>query len=153
MSHGAVSKKRNTTHSYDGGSDFYSLFKHACLGAVIAVACAILFLFAGTGLCFLSENPGGSLTLWVGIGARFLSAMIGGIVSMRLHQAAPIPCGGLCGALLCVLFFLCSLFVKSGTAVFSVPLSLLLYGFTVVCSMIGAILGRKRPQKRSIRKK
>ena len=106
MSHGAVPQKRKSSHSSDGESDLYSLLRHTCLGAVIAFACAILFLFAGTGICFFSENSGRNLTNWVGVGVRLLSAMIGGIVTMRLHHAAPIPCGGLCGILLCVLLFL-----------------------------------------------
>jgi len=141
-------KKRRTP----ADNDLFSvLLKNAAIGTGTSLLCGIALIFLGTVLAWRSNDPT-TMVLPLGLGILYLCALIGGIVTIRLHGEKALLCGALCGALLFVLFWVISLFFK-GDASFSAPLSLLLRFLTVFFSIIGAFLGQKRTKRSPHRKR
>ena len=151
MSYGTSSKKAKHHRSVSTEATSSALIKHAGISAALSLGCAAVALLLGSALCFLSDDPGG-LALPIGLAALFVSAMIGGLLSARMHPDASVPCGALCGLLFCAFLWILSLWIKSDSPTVSLPISLLLRGGTIGASVIGAFLGRRRQRRPSRRR-
>ena len=124
------------------------LLKHAAMGAGIALAVSAVLLLPATAICYGAADPN-RFTSLAGILLTYLAALIGGLVSVRLHHGAPIPCGLLCGGLLAVFFLFLTVFWEpDSNGGLSVPLSLLMRTLIPVVSLLGARLGAKSKSTR-----
>ena len=131
------------------------LLKHSAIGAGIALACAALLLLITTRICYSTADPN-RLTAPVGIALLYLSALLSGLFSVRLHRSAPVPCGLISGSLLMLSFLFFTLFFRgelreeAGLGL-SLLLSILMRALIPGISILGALLGSKRkaPRRRS----
>lgn len=141
-------KKRRTSEN----SDLFSvLCKNAALGSAVSLLCAVALMFVGSLVCLRSEDPL-KLILPIGLGTLYLSALVGGIVTVRRHEKKALLCGALCGLFLFVFFLGSSLFFR-GEGSFSFFLTFLLRLLTILFSILGAFLGQKRSGHRPHRKR
>ena len=141
-------KKRRMSENTDL---FSVLCKNAALGTATSLLCALTLMLIGALLCLRSNDPL-KLILPIGLGTLYLSALIGGIVTVRKHGKKALLCGGLCGLFLFVFFFGTSLFFR-GEGSFSFLVTLLLRLLTILFSILGAFLGQKRSNHRPPRKR
>lgn len=89
----------------------------------------------------------------VGIAVAALTALIGGVVTGKLHGSAPALCGLLNGALLSALMLLLSFFFRPLAAGYAAWISALLHAMIPLCSIAGAMMGvRKKPAPRRKRR-
>lgn len=151
MTHEPKKVLRRKKHAPKENDLFSTLLRHAAIGTGISLLCGVLLILVGSIVAWRSEDPL-TMILPFGLGTLYLSALLGGIVTIRLHGEKALLCGTLCGLLLFVLFWIISLFFQ-GEASFSVPLSLLLRILSIVFSIIGAFLGQKRVKRRPHRKR
>ena len=145
-------KKKNNRRTLSEGNEnsFPELLKNSSIGAGIGLIAAVLFLFIGTGVCYVSNDPTALITP-VGVAVLYLSAFIGGMIAKRLNKTSALFCGGICGCLLTVFFWFLTLFFNhTDSDIFSFPLSLVLRGLTILVSILGAVIGtgRKKVSKR-----
>ena len=78
----------------------------------------------------------------------FLVAFVGGVISGRIHRAAPALCGTLNGCLLLALMLLLSLFFRDSAFGYSLGIALLLHALIPLLSIAGALFGvRKKGRK------
>ncbi len=78
----------------------------------------------------------------------FLVAFVGGVISGRIHRAAPALCGTLNGCLLLALMLLLSLFFRDPSFGYSLGIALLLHALIPLLSLAGALFGvRKKGRK------
>ena len=122
------------------------LIRNAAFGALVAALCSLLLLLLGAALCLLSSHPL-ALIRPIGLCSLFLSALVGGFVSVRRHGRSALLCGLLCGALLLLFYKGISLFADPSEALFSFSVSLILSLLVPVFSIFGAFLGNHRSQK------
>ena len=108
-------------------------------GAGIALLITLGLLLLSATLCCLSEDPL-SITQPVGLILLYLSALIGGILSVRIGKGSPLHCGGICGLSLLLFYSLLSFFFPYGNTAFSWMTRLSL----PIASIMGGVLGRKR---------
>ena len=151
MSYESNQGARTKRHRAEEGSSISKLFQNAAVGVGVALLCSILMLLIGAMICQRSEDPQAIILPW-GLGALYLSALIGGTVSVRRNGGAALLCGALCGAILMIFFWFLSIFFQGNNA-FSLPISLLLRTMTALFSIFGALIFRKRPSRRLHRKR
>ena len=78
----------------------------------------------------------------------FLVAFVGGVISGRIHRAAPALCGTLNGCLLLALMLLLSLIFRDSAFGYSLGIALLLHALIPLLSLAGALFGvRKKGRK------
>ena len=132
-------KRKKQARNTNIGTFSASLFGTAC-GLFTAVLFAVICSF----VCLRSNMPD-RLTTPLAYVCSVVSYLTAGYYAVRKRGGAAIPCGALSGIVLTVVFFICSLFIKSD-AVGSVGLSVgMLIRFTMVAvSMLGAVLGALR---------
>lgn len=93
--------------------------------------------------CFLPDPAPSTEPL--GLLAAGLSALVGGVISGRIHRSAPAVCGLANGALLLAVMLLCSLFFSGSGFGYSTAVSILLHALIPLLSVFGALIGvRKR---------
>ena len=140
-------KKRRPSEDRDR---FSVLCKNASLGASFSLLCATALMLIGALLCLRSVDPL-ALILPIGLSVLYLSALLGGIITVRRQGARALLCGALCGIFLLVFFWIVALFFR-GEASFSFALTFLLRLLIPLFSIFGAFLGQKRAPHRLRRK-
>lgn len=130
---------------------FSTLCKNAALGTAISLLCAFSLSLVATLLCLRSGDPL-KMILPFGLASLYLSALLGGIITVRRHGESSLLCGALCGLFLLVFFWIVSLLFK-GENSFSLLLTFLLRLLTPLFSILGALLGQKRTTRRPHRKR
>jgi putative membrane protein (TIGR04086 family) len=151
MSHENRKPPHKKKHSAEEAASPSWLFLHAAIGAGIALLFATAMLLVGAFLCARSSDPT-KMTLPWGLGALYLSALLGGLVTTRQHGSSALLCGTLCGLLLLVFFWIVSIFFSKSDN-FSLAVSLILRLLTAIFSIFGAFLGVRRTRKRPRRGK
>ncbi len=136
--------QRSGSASEKGLGNLSGLLKSSLIGTGGGLLSCLLLLLIGTAICLCSANPH-KIILPTGLAILYLCAIIGGFISARHHQCAPLPCGALCGALLLLVFLFVSFFLdeKNGHE-FSLILSLLLRALIPFFSILGARIGLKQ---------
>ena len=108
------------------------------VGALLCVAAALGAYF--------SPDPT-RMILPLGLAASALTALLGGVISIRTHGHGALIAGLTNGALLMALMILGSLFCKPLATGYAAWLSLLLHALFLLLSVIGASVGRRRTPK------
>ena len=137
--HGFSKNKTDTT-------SLSLLIKNSAVGAACGILAAFLFLLCGAFLCLASSDPH-SLITPIGLGGLYGSAFLGGIVTIRRHKSAPLPCGALCGVLILCFLLLLTLLPAVKEVSFSLGISLLLRTLIPVFSIMGAKIGLRQKAK------
>ena len=150
MSYKTRSTSRKKRRPTDNTDLFSVLCKNAAIGTAISLLCAVALMLVGSLVCLRSDDPL-KLILPIGLGTLYLSALAGGIVTVRRHGKKALLCGALCGLFLFVFFLGISLFFR-GEGAFSFLVTLLLRLLTILFSILGAFLGQKRTTRRPHRK-
>ena len=83
-----------------------------------------------------------------GLGVIYISALIGGFVSVRQNKKDALLCGIVSGAMLALCFFVISLFFADGSSSYSFLIELILRGAMLLMSVFGAFAGLNRGNKR-----
>lgn len=84
------------------------------------------------------------------VGALYLSALVGGLLTEKLYRRSPLLCGLVTGCAFTVFSLLLSLLIGSifdTESDMTLPLSLLLRGGAILFEIIGAYLGKQKPKK------
>ena len=138
---------RPSSVSDKGWGNFSVMLKSGMIGTGGGLLSALILALIGAIVCISSADPH-SLMIPISLIALYLSAMIGGWITVRLHKKAPLPCGTLCGAMMLFLLVLLSLFFdKKEGGGFSLGISLLLRALVPFFSILGARLGWKRSSR------
>lgn len=141
---GRKSTNRPGSASEKGWNGILGLVKSSTIGCGGGLLSALLLALIGAIVCICSADPH-ALILPVGLIALYLSALIGGWITIRHHKSSPLPCGALCGAMMLLLLVLASLFFDKGEdGGFSLGISLLLRALVPFFSILGARMGLKR---------
>lgn len=151
MSYGTKRSPQKNKRAAEDGASLPRLFQSAAIGGGAALLCAALMLFLGAMICLRSEDPNQMILPW-GLGTLYLSALLGGIISVRRHGGSALLCGSVCGILLLIFFWILSIFFQENDT-FSLPISLLLRALTVLFSLLGGYLGLKRTRRTPHRKR
>lgn len=112
------------------------------IGATLCVAAALVAYF--------SPDPT-RMILPLGLSASALTALLGGVIAIRMHGHGALVAGLTNGALLMALMILGSLFCKPLATGYTAWLSLLLHTLFLLLSVVGASVGRRRTPKRKKR--
>ncbi len=110
----------------------------AGIGALLSVIASLIAYF--------TPDP----DRWVrplGLGASFLTALLGGMVTARIHKSSALLCGLLHGCACTVLMLLTALLLKSLASGYTPMVSCLLHTGFFLCSVAGAYLGLPRVGK------
>ena len=151
MSYRTNKSHRKKAASAEEGASLTGILQSAAIGVGASLLCAAVLLLIGALICHRSQDPN-QMTLPLGLSVLYLSALLGGIVTVRHRGGSALLCGSICGVLLLILFWIISVFFQ-GTDAFSLPLSLLLRSLTAFFSILGAYLGLRRTGKRLHRKR
>jgi putative membrane protein (TIGR04086 family) len=139
-------KHRSVSRQGAGKVSKYSLPAACMFGVCVALVTALFLAIVCAIICSASGNAYKLLTP-----LSFVSTVavyfVCGFATAKRYSAA-IPAGAISGAVLCILFFIVSLFLSSSLASgTSLPVSLLIRLSFVVVSMLGAILGANAKKK------
>lgn len=152
MSHSkSVSKNHTRAHHSGEEGGLSSMLLHSGIGALTALGASALLILLGGAICAASEDPL-SRILPISLITLYLSSLIGGLVTRKLHGKASLLSGLCCGILLAVFFLLLSLFFPDSQT-FSFPLALFLRSMILVFSILGGYLGSPRAKKTSPRRR
>ena len=139
-------------HRPSENSDLFSvLLKNTAFGMLFALLCAATLSFIGSLVCLRLSDPLSAIQP-MGLSILYVSALLGGILTVRRHEKKALLCGVLCGLFLLIFFWILSLFFR-GDGSFSFSLRLLLRVLIVLFSILGACLGQKRQTRRPRRKR
>ena len=120
----------------------------------MAILLALLMLFSLIGQ--LSESPHSLLTPF-SFFSIYTSSFFGGFISVKKNKGRdPLLCGLICGILIAILFSLIFLIFGLIFDVKSTPISWLFRAFTLLASIIGALISsaskRKAPKRKRRRR-
>lgn len=125
-------------------------FRHALHALLWSIGVGVLLCVAAALAAYFSPDPT-RMILPLGLSASALTALLGGVISIRRHGHGALLAGLTNGALLMALMILGSLFCKPLASGYATWLSLLLHALFLFLSVVGASLGRRRTQKRKKR--
>ncbi len=145
---GSVTRRRSggTPRGNSGG-----IITAASFGACAGIISAVILLLLCTFICLPSEAPERLITPLAVISALIVYFLTGFCSAKK--NSAVIPCGVLSGAVVTVIFFVLSLFLKKElSANLTLFVSLLIRLSFIALSVIGALLGvNTRTKKRKRR--
>ena len=141
---GTVTSQTPTAH-------IIALIRSSAIGAASALGFALLFLFLASFLIRDITDPV-TLTFPIAISILCLSAVLCGIVTVRLNNHQPLLCGITAGS---TLLLLCAVIrcLLSPTGETHSMNSIISQISIPLLSVIGAMVGHKRPQARSRRRR
>ena len=113
--------------------------------AGITLGIGALLLLAATLALYFSPDPN-PLIRPLGLLAAALTALLGGMIAIRIHKTAPLPCGLLNGSAVMAIMMVLSLFLGNYASALSATLAALLHVAFLLLSVLGACIGRKRPK-------
>ncbi|MBQ2999651.1 MAG: TIGR04086 family membrane protein [Clostridia bacterium] len=150
MSYKTKTTSRKKRRPSEDADLFSVLCKNAAIGMIFSLLCAVALMLIGTFICLRSDDPL-KLILPIGLVTLYLSALLGGIVTVRRNGKKALLSGALCGLFLFLFFLGSSLFFR-GEGAFSFLVTLLFRLLTIFFSILGAFLGQKRATRRPHRK-
>ncbi len=128
-----------------------SVFKSSLMGFAAALASALVLWIAASAIAYANDDPD-SVVGALGLGVIYISALIGGFVSVRQNKKDALLCGIVSGAMLALCFFVISLFFADGSSSYSFLIELILRGAMLLMSVFGAFAGLNRGNKRRRRR-
>lgn len=139
-----IGRKQDKGREEDSPAQFFknalrALLWSVCVGALLCVAAALVAYF--------SPDPT-RMILPLGLSASALTALLGGVISIRTHGHSALLAGLTNGALLTAVMILISLFCKPLASGYATWLALLLHTLFLLLSVVGASVGRRRTPKR-----
>lgn len=140
---GTVTSQTPTAH-------IIALIRSSAIGAASALGFALLFLFLASFL--IRDIDPVTLTFPIAISILCLSAVLCGIVTVRLNNHQPLLCGITAGSTLLLLCAVIRCFLAPTGETHSLN-SIISQISIPLLSVIGAMVGHKRPQARSRRRR
>ena len=125
--------------------------KHLGKSLLITLAAGLGLLLVFSLIAYFYTDPN-TLILPLALAGAGLTALIGGVVTVRIHGRSALICGLLIGCLLTSLMMLLSLFFTQEGAGYSTGTSCLLHAAIPVLSVTGAYLGLKKSAPKRRRK-
>ncbi len=133
----------------EGHDDAASGFQLSQLAKSLAVTAVtgILALLACSLLAYFLPDP----SPWIkplALFAAALTALVGGVSAARLQKENASLCGLLNGCVFMAVMILISLFLRERASGYSTLHAILLHAGFLLCSVLGGILGKKKPKAR-----
>jgi len=121
------------------------------LSFTLAIGAALLIVLSLA--AYLAPDPD-ALTLPLGLVASALTSLLGGLISVRVHQRhAPLPAATVNAALLSLLMLILSLFFADLASGYSALISAMLHAAVFALSALGALVGMRQPQPKRKRRR
>lgn len=141
-------KSRTASAARDGeDSDFRSLLRSAVYALCIALACAMILLIVLSIIAYSNPDPDVLISPF-SYSALFASALIGGIACAKINGRSGLLSGAMSGLLLLIVLFAASLFTGSDDSDMSFGITLAFYAGVILASVIGGLLGSRKPKRR-----
>lgn len=141
-------KKRSRTETRgEGGMLMSSLF-----GALAALISSVLLLIIGTAIASVCADPDKILGA-LSIASLYISALVGGFVSVKRNGGGALLCGLISGFILALFFFALSLcFTADYSSGYSVLVKFVIRAGSVLASVLGAFAALHKPERRRKRR-
>lgn len=125
-------------------SGIFPLLSGALRALPVSLIAGFFLLLLAAGIAYLQKDPNAYLTP-LAIGATALSALVGGIVTVRFNRRGALL-SGLCGGILytAVLMILSLCFFRDAGSGYSPAVSLLLHAGVIAMEILGGFLGLPR---------
>ena len=143
------------TRSHEGSEQITlaRILKNAAFGLIGFVACGLLLVTAACAAAYAGSDPS-ALIAPLGIAALLVSCFAGAFITARLTRSAPMLCGIVFGGLSAfIMLALSLLFSGAPSSDFSFFQGLLMHGFALLFSVLGALTGnyKRKPDPRKRR--
>ena len=142
------------TRSRDGQDEatLSAIIKNSAIGLIGFVVCGLTLVTAACAGAYASNDPS-ALIIPLGLAALLLSSFAGGFITVKLTRSAPALCGMIFGAMSAVIMLALSLlFSGAQSSHFTFMQGLLMHGFALLFSILGALTGnyKRKPNPRKI---
>ena len=120
---------------------------HAAKSALFSVLFGLLLLLLLSLALSYTPNPSPFIGPigWISSG---LTALVGGIIAVRIHGKSALLCGAVNGCVLMALMLIASLFFKENASSLSVGMCIALHAAFLALSIAGGYVGMPKPSKR-----
>ena len=146
MGHAAQGKRKKVRNSEP--TDLSNIVRNSFIGFCVGVIVALALWIVASLIAYSNDDPD-SVAGALGFAAIYLSCLCGGFVSVRINHGKALLCGGLCGILMALVFWVASRFFgEDCSAGYSFLTELLLRIAMIVMSLFGAFAAINRKKKR-----
>ena len=123
------------------------------VGAVIAIGISAILAIVFSYILYKTPDPTSYLTP-IALSVLYISALLGGFISVRLNRGSALLCGLVTGVLLLAVAFILSLPINpSLSADHSIMEAVSLRVVVIICSITGAFIGISKPSPDKKRRK
>ncbi len=144
-----VARKHRAAHKNERPQSFYALLKCVFLALPATATLGALLLLAATAILLTTKDPDRYHVI-VGTVLLYVTAALGGMLATLFYgRRSPVLCGIFEGVCLILLLTVPSLLFRGGTA--NAALSFLYRLMLLPASLVGALLGARRPRQRKHR--
>ncbi|MBE6611903.1 MAG: TIGR04086 family membrane protein [Ruminococcaceae bacterium] len=135
------------TNKKDEPAGLSGLAASVIRGTAAGIAAAVLSALTLSAAAMAAADPD-SLIGWMAMAALMFGALISGIVSVRCDPGRSIGTGIVSGGAYVLILWLISLFFRGSAEHPPTPLMLAVwYALTLVCAVLGALMGRGRGRR------
>ena len=149
MSNSKIAKKRSHRES---ASTTPNLMRDVGKGILISMGIALLCNLAATTIAYFTPDPV-TLARPLGLAAAAITALLGGLITTRIHRHAALLCGLANGCAMITVLLLLSFCVKPLASGYSLGVTLVLHIAYLVLSLVGAFLGTYRKPKSTAKRR
>ncbi len=146
MGHATQSRRKKVRSTEP--TELSSIVKSSFIGFGAALIAALALWIVASVIAYSNNDPD-SVAGAVGFAAIYLACLFGGFVSVRINRGKALLCGGLCGVLMAIVFWVTSRFFgEDHSAGYSFTVELLLRLAMIVMSLFGAFAALHQKKKR-----
>ena len=144
-------KRANNAH-HDGKTATPHFMKDIGKSLLISTLIALALNLIASLALYFTPNPA-PLTRPAGLVTSALTALLGGIIAVRIHRHAALLCGLANGCAMLALILTASLFFKPFAAGYSVPSALGLHLAFLGLSLVGALMGIRQRSAHPVKRR
>lgn len=143
----------NSTHRKRSTQPRSVALPTACgYGILTGIAAALILLPIATGIAYAQADPA-KMAIPAAVTALYLSLFLSGAVAAHKSDN-PLLSAGICGGVFLLVTLMFALFpIGTATCGFNALVSVLTHAAVPAATMLGALLGRRRPKARTSRKR
>ena len=144
---------KTRSDSTDEKATLATIVKNAAFGLIGFLVCGLTLVTAACAAAYAGSDPS-ALIMPLGLAALMISCFAGGFITSKLTRSAPMICGVVFGGLSALLMLAMSLlFSDAPSSHFSFWQGLLMHGFALLFSILGALTGnyKRKPNPRKRR--
>lgn len=146
MGHATQSKRKKARSAEP--TELSGIVKSSFIGFGAGLIAALALWIVASIIAYSNDDPD-SVAGALGFAAIYLACLFGGFVSVRINRGKALLCGGVCGILMALVFWVTSRFFgEDYSSGYSFATQLLLRLAMIVMSLFGAFAAVNRKKKR-----